>query len=137
MQWSEIVKPPTPNLLRQFAVLWLVVFGGLAGWRAWHGQTDAWTLVLALLALIVGGSGLVWPKAIRWVFTGWMIAAFPIGWTISRIVLAAMFYLVFTPVGLFFRITGRDALGLNRRPGRSYWIGKPGPERPEQYFRQF
>ena len=64
-----------------------------------------------------------------------MIAAFPIGWTVSKIVLGAVFLLVFTPVALVFRLTGRDALQLRRGSGRSYWTGKPAPS-VESYFRQ-
>jgi Saxitoxin biosynthesis operon protein SxtJ len=136
MQWSEIVKPPPPKLLRQFAVLWLVVFGGLAAWQAWQGNTGVWTQVLAASAVLVGALGIVWPAAIRFVYTGWMIAVFPIGWTVSRVVLAAMFYLLFTPVGLVFRWLGRDALRLKRPGAPSYWTAKPVTTNPEEYFRQ-
>ena len=136
MQWSDVTAPPPPKMLRQFAGLWLVVFVGLAAWRAWHGNTGAWTVGLGAAGLIVGLLGLVQPMAVRWVFTGWMIAAFPIGWTVSRIVLAAMFYLIFTPVGVVFRWMGRDPLHLRRGDGRSYWSAKPAPSEPDTYFRQ-
>jgi hypothetical protein len=136
MQWSDVTAPPPPKLLRQFAGLWLVVFVGLAGWRAWHGDTGAWTVGLGVAGLIVGLLGLVQPMAVRWVFTGWMIAAFPIGWTVSRIVLAAMFYLIFTPVAVVFRLMGRDPLHLRRGDGRSHWSAKPTPADSETYFRQ-
>ena len=69
--------------------------------------------------------------------TGWMVAAFPIGWTISRLVIAALFVLVFTPVALVFRLAGRDALRLRRRSAPSFWIAKQRPERVESYLRQY
>jgi hypothetical protein len=62
---------------------------------------------------------------LRPVYTGWMIVAFPIGWTVSKIALGLMFFLVFLPVGLVFRMTGRDVLHLKRRAGGSYWLAKP------------
>lgn len=137
MQWSDVTAPPSRKMLRQFAGLWLVVFGGLAAWRAWHGQADVWTQALAIGALVVGGIGLIWPMAIRFVYTGWMIAAFPIGWTISRLVLAVTFYAIFTPVAFIFRLMGRDALRLHRGDRRSYWLAQSRPETPDTYFRQF
>ena len=137
MQWSDVTAPPPRKVLRQFAGLCLVVFGGFAAWRGWHGQTDQWTVALALGALVVGGIGLVRPMAIRFVYTGWMIAAFPIGWTISSLILAVTFYGLFTPVAALFRLTGRDALSLQRRDLRSYWTSQPGPEKADTYFRQF
>ena len=137
MQWSDVTAPPSRKMLRQFAGLWLVVFGGLAAWRAWQGQVDAWTQALAIGAFVVGGIGLIWPMAIRFVYTGWMIAAFPIGWTISRLVLAVTFYALFTPVAFIFRLMGRDALRLRRGDPRSYWLSQPRPETTDAYFRQF
>ena len=66
-----------------------------------------------------------------------MIAAFPIGWTVSQFMLLVLFYVVFTPVALVFRLMRRDALGLRRRDAASYWAVKPGAARAEDYFRQF
>jgi hypothetical protein len=137
MQWSDVTAPPSRKMLRQFAGLWLVVFGGLAAWRASQGQADGWSLALAIGALVVGGIGLVRPMAIRFIFTGWMIAAFPIGWTISRVVLAATFYALFTPVAFIFRLMGRDALRLRRGDPQSYWLSQSRPGTPDTYFRQF
>ena len=124
-------------MLRQFAGLWLVVFGGLAVWRVWHGEVGPWTDVLAVAAIVVGGAGLAWPAAVRPIYKGWMIAAFPIGWTISKIVMAAMFYLVFTPVGIIFRLMGRDALRLRRGRAESFWVPKTGPKSGDEYLRQY
>ena len=137
MQWSDVTAPPSRKMLRQFAGLWLVVFGGLAAWRAWQGQADAWTQALAIGAIVVGGTGLIWPMAIRFIFTGWMIAAFPIGWTISRVVLAVTFYALFTPVAFIFRLMGRDALRLQRGDPQSYWLAQSRAGTPDTYFRQF
>ena len=63
MQWSDIDHSRRPRkLLRQFAVLCLVVFGGLALWRAWRRQSDAWTLGLAARRVVVGVLGLDRPR---------------------------------------------------------------------------
>jgi len=137
VQWSEVIKPPPQKMLRQFAGLFLVVFLGLAGWRVWRGQADQWAVALAVLAIGVGVLGLVRPSAVRFIYTGWMIVAFPIGWTISRVALAIVFYAVITPVALLFKAIRRDELRLRRADGRaSYWKPKPGPESVREYFRQ-
>ena len=34
MQWSDVIAPPSPKKLRQFAGLWLVFFAALGVWRA-------------------------------------------------------------------------------------------------------
>ena len=137
MQWSEVIKPPPQKMLRQFAGLFLVVFLSLAGWRVWTGNADRWAVALTVLAIGVGVLGLVRPSAVRWIFTGWMIVAFPIGWTISRVALAIVFFLVFTPVALVFRLIGRDELRLRRAHAQSsFWKPKPAPDSVREYFRQ-
>ena len=137
MQWSDVTKAPPRKMLRQFAGLWLVVFGGLAAWRAYDGHVDVWTYGLAIGAVVVGLAGLLWPAIVRPIYSGWMIAAFPIGWTISKIALGAMFYLVFTPVALLFKLIGRDTLKLRRGQSQSYWVPKPGAQSGKEYLRQF
>jgi hypothetical protein len=137
MNWSDVIKPPPEKMLRQFAGLCIVVFVGLAGWRAWQGHAGTITWALAAVGGIVGVIGLISPSAIRPIYTGGMIAAFTIGWTVSRIVLGAVYYLVFTPVALVFRLMRRDVLHLQRPQQTTYWSAKAGADKPEAYFRQF
>lgn len=136
MQWSDVIKPPSKKMLRDFAGLWLVFFLALAGWRWYRGHHDAWAVGLATMAVVVGGIGLAVPAFMRPIFTGWMIAAFPIGWTISRVALGIIFFLVVTPVAWVFRATGRDLLRLRRPAGATYWQPKPRPAKAADYLRQ-
>ncbi len=51
-----------------------------------------------------------------------MRAARPIGWTISHVPIAALYYLVVTPIGLAMRPFGRDPLARRFDPdAQSYW----------------
>ena len=138
MQWSDVTKPPSPKMLRQFAGLWLVVFGGLAAWRAWQRagrRLDAWRWPSP--RVVVGGSAWRGRRPMRPIYTGWMIAAFPIGWTISRLVLGGMFYLRVHAGGARLPADGprcaapaATAAGVHtgcRSPARS----------GDEYFRQF
>jgi hypothetical protein len=137
MQWSDVVKPPSHRMLREFAALCLIVFGGLAAWCTVRGNADAWTWALGVSGGAVGILGLVRPAAIRWIYAGSMVAAFPLGWTISRMILLALFFLVFTPVALVFRLIGRDALRLRAPAEGSLWIPKRVGDKSTDYFHQF
>src|SRR5690242_7923446 len=98
MNWSDVTKPTTDRLLRQFAGLWILFFLSVAALR-WHrGAHDGLTIGIAAMAIAVGAIGLVWPQAIRPVYVGWMAAAFPIGWTTSRVALGVVFYVVLAPI---------------------------------------
>ena len=55
---------------------------------------------------------------------------------VSHLLLLILFYAMFVPLGLFFRLIGRDALA-RRRPDRStHWLPKPTPSDVRSYFRQ-
>lgn len=138
MQWSDLPRDPSERLLRQFAGLWIAFFGGSAAWqwlRLGHVQT-AW--MLAAIAIAVGVAGLIAPRLVRPIFVGWMIAAFPIGWTVSKVALLFIFYAVLTPLGLLFRVMGRDVLQLRPQPNRTtYWTAKAQVTDVTTYFRQY
>ena len=137
MQWSDVTRSPSRRHLRQFAAIWLASFGAIAAWRAWHGETGLVTSSIAVAAGVVGVVGLVSPPAVRIIYTTWMMAAFPIGWFVSRVALAVVFYLLFTPIALTFRLMGRDALRLRRPQAESYWLPYDDARKPAEYFRQY
>jgi Saxitoxin biosynthesis operon protein SxtJ len=138
MQWSDIPFDPTRKTLREFAGLWLVFFGGMALWQALARKNPNLGLSLGALALVVGVAGLTRPEWVRLIYIGWMVLAFPIGWTVSQVMLLAMYFGLFMPIGLVFRLIGRDPLQRARRPGiESYWTPKPVPADVRSYFKQF
>ena len=93
--------------------------------------------VLGAIALI-GVAGLWKPSAIRWLFVGASIAAFPIGWVMTQAVLAVMFYAVLTPVALIFRWRGRDELQLRHRSEQAgFWITRSTERDVGSYLKQF
>ncbi len=62
----------------------------------------------------------------------------PIGFVVSSVLMALVFYGIITPVGLVFRVLRRDP--LNRRfDGNtgSYWVPHHQVEELERYFKQF
>jgi hypothetical protein len=138
MQWSDIKFDPSRTMLRQFAGLWIAFFGGFALWQALVRHNFALAATFAVLAMTVGPIGLARPEWLRPIYVGWMVLAFPIGWAVSQVVIAFMFYGVFTPIGLFFRLIGRDPLYRRHRPEQvTYWRAKPAPATLRRYFQQF
>jgi hypothetical protein len=138
MQWSDIPFHPPTKTLRQFAGLCLLFFGAIAAWQGLVKGHATAAIVFGVLALTIGPLGLIRPDLVRPIFVGWMVLAFPIGWTVSRLVLALMFYGLFTPVALIFRLLGRDSLNRRRRPDLdTYWTPKPPAAGPRSYFKQF
>jgi hypothetical protein len=138
MKWSDISFDPSRRILRQFAGCWLVVFLALGANQYFLKHSPSLGVALSLLAVALGVPGLIWPKLLRWVFVGWMVLAFPIGWAISLLMLLLLYYVVLTPIACFFRLIGRDILG--RQPGaerKTLWQPKETSLDVRSYFRQY
>jgi hypothetical protein len=128
---------PSDKMLRQFSGLCILFFGAIAARQEFHHHHRTAAVIFGLLAITLGPLGLVAPRAVKPIFVGWMALAYPIGWLVSRIVLGALYYLLFTPVAFIFRLNGRDALRLKPAPAAaSYWQTKPRALDKAQYFRQ-
>lgn len=129
---------PKPRALRTFGIAAAVVFGGLGAFawqRGWIGDGPAYAaFAIGAFSLLCA---LAWPPGNRPLYVVLSIVAWPIGLVVSYLVLGALFFLVFTPVGLFFRLIGRDALRLRRpRTGATYWVPYERRGTLERYFRQ-
>ncbi len=138
MKWSDFPLKPTARALRQFAGAWLIFFLAVAiHCYVGRGQHQA-GIAIGVMAVVLGGLGLVRPAALRWLYVGATALTFPIGWVISQIMLGIMFYGVITPLALWFRIRGRDLLARKPAPSRaSFWTPKDTPADMRAYFRQY
>jgi len=138
MDWSIVKSEPSRKVLRQFAGTWLVLFLGIAAQNQFLKSRPTAALVFAVFALVVGLPGLVNPSLVRWVYSGSMVLAFPVGWCVSNLILATLYFGVITPIGLLRKLLGHDELG--RRPAQdrqSFWDPKPAPRDVSSYFRQY
>jgi hypothetical protein len=138
MTWSDLPRNPAPKTLRQFAAAWLVVLLAL-GLHHWLGRGhDRLGPALCLLALGVGGLGLWRPAMVRRLYVISMVLVFPLGWVLSLLLLAVMYYGIITPVAVVFRLRGRDLLARKAAPGRSsFWVAREKPGDIRRYFKQY
>jgi hypothetical protein len=138
MALIEINKNPSRKDLTVFGVL-LLLFVGIVGsllrfkWDAPAAATAAW----ACGALLVAAYFAIRPMQ-RPLYLGWMYAAMPIGMTVSFLLLAIIYYLVFTPIGLLLRLFGHDSMHPTfDRAAPTYWHEHRTGGDVQRYFRQF
>src|SRR5262245_6345914 len=62
----------------------------------------------ALLAVF----GVIWPRALKYVYIAWMALAFVLGFVMSNVILTLFFFLFVTPIGLLARLFRKDFLAL-------------------------
>ncbi len=133
----EINRNPSRRELFWFGIL-LAVFVALAGlilrlrFDLPRAGEFVWGVGAGLLFVY-----LIAPPSRKLIYLAWMYAVFPIGWAVSHLLLALIYYLVLTPIGLLMRVLGHDAMKQKfDRQAPTYWEQHRPAER-ERYFRQF
>lgn len=97
-----------------------------------------WGFIIFAIGFIIFLSSMISAKLTVIIYRGLMLLTMPIGWSVSFIVMAAFYFLLLVPLGLFFRLIGRDA--LQRRfdyTAKSYWVPHCQPDKLDRYFHQF
>jgi hypothetical protein len=108
------------------------VFVLLGAWWIYRGKfaTASYVLTISGSALIL--FGLVVPRLLVIPRKLWMKLAEGLAYVSSRIILAIVFFLVLTPIGIVKRATGWDPLQRRSGPRDSFW--QPYPERKRDHY---
>ena len=102
--------------LREFGLVFaaglVIFFGLLIPWLAgrpwaWQDGGARWPW---LAAVVFAGVGLLLPRALKPVYLAWMKLGQVLGWINTRIILAVIFFALFTPVALLLRLMRRDPM---------------------------
>ena len=105
-------------------ILWAIAF--------WRGRGHpVWLVALGGILMFFGW---IAPTVLRWPSALWWKFSEVLGWINSRIILTAVFLLIFTPVGLVMRLLGRDSLRLRRAARLSGWEPYPAQRRAVTHY---
>jgi hypothetical protein len=135
--FADLKQPPSASDLRGLRLI--VSIGGLALslvlYFLKHRHGAAVGLVsgafsLALLSFVPGLG--------RWLFAGWMGLGLALGRVTTPILLGVVWLLLFAPLGLAFRLLGRDAM-KRRFPAAeaTFWEPHDSNRKVDSYFQQF
>ena len=105
---------------RSFGILFSIVFAIIAFWPIINGNPlRLWSIPISVIFLVLGllNSKLLNPLNIVWVKFGELL-----GRIIAPIVMAIIYFIIVTPIGLFMRLIGKDLLNLKFSKANSYWI---------------
>lgn len=133
----EINKNPQAKELSQFGVIWLPALLLLAVLLVTRRfETSLWTIILCAGAGVSMAAGLIQPMLLKWVFISLQYVTFPIGFVVSYLLLAIVFFLLITPLGFLLRMFGYDPVDYRMRIGSMWHVRQPVIEQAS-YFRQF
>ena len=105
---------------KSFGILFCIVFVLIAVWPVIHeGSLRIWPIPISFIFLVLGllNSKLLSPLNLVWVKFGELL-----GKVIAPIVMAIVYFVIITPIGLFMRLAGKDLLNTKFSKDNSYWI---------------
>ena len=105
---------------RSFGILFSIVFAIIAFWPTINGNPlRLWSIPISVIFLVLGllNSKLLNPINIVWVKFGELL-----GRIIAPIVMAIIYFIIVTPIGLFMRLIGKDLLNIKFSKSNTYWI---------------
>jgi hypothetical protein len=139
MSLIEINWYPKHKELRNFAIITLVASIIVASLLyVLKGVGIQWVIIIITAGFGIFISSFVSLKLTRMIYLGLILVTFPIGWAISMILLTAFYFLLLTPLGLFFRLLGRDPLCRRyNRAAKSYWLTRRQTDNLDRYFHQY
>ena len=118
---------------RSFGILFSIVFAAIAFWPLLNlGDIRVWSVIVSSIFLLLGliNSKLLYPLNLLWVKFGELI-----GKIVAPLVMALIFFIILTPIGLFLRLIGKDLLNVKLNNNKTYWIKRD--KKPGSMKRQF
>lgn len=116
---------------KNFGLLVGGVFVLLSCWWIYRGkfpQIREATLGLGVVLVLLG---IVIPRALVWPNKAWMILAEGLSFVSTRIILAFVYFVIVSPIGIIKRMLGWDPLSRRALASETYW--KPYPERQRDH----
>ena len=120
---SNLPKLPSN---KNFGIVFFIVFLIISFYPLiFNGEITKWSLSISIIFLILGllNSKILSPFNRLWFKFGIFL-----GRIISPIIMALIFFIVVTPIGLIMRLLRKDLLNLKYKKNKSYWIEKNGPK---------
>jgi len=101
----------------------------LLAWRGRIGRAEVTGGIGAVLLLL----GVTYPPLLKYPSAVWWKFSRALGYVNARVLLSIVFFLVLTPVGLLWRLTGKDPLTRSRRRWNG-WTAYPARYKDAKHF---
>ena len=107
---------------RSFGIVFFVVFLIIGLWPIINnGDIRNWSIIISAIFLILG---LLNSKVLTPLNKAWFRFGIFLGNFIAPIVMAIVYFLVVTPIGILMKIVKKDLINLKKNNNKTYWIEK-------------
>jgi ABC-type xylose transport system permease subunit len=123
---------------REFGLIVGGIFVLLSSWWIYRGKFPSVRYVTLPLGALLVLLGIALPRALVYPNKAWMALAEGMSFVSTRIILAVVYFLVLTPIGVIKRLSGWDPLHRREPARESYW--RPYSERqrnPKHYEKMY
>ena len=123
---------------REFGLIVGGIFVLLSSWWIYRGKFPSVRYVTLPLGALLVLLGIAIPRALVYPNKAWMALAEILSFVSTRIILAVVYFLVLTPIGVIKRMFGWDPLHRREPARESYW--RPYSERqrdPKHYEKMY
>ena len=111
---------------RSFGIVFFIVFFLIAIYPLVNQESIRyWSIFISIIFLILGllDSRILTPLNRLWFKFGIFL-----GRIVTPLIMAIIFFLVVTPIGVLMRAFKKDLINLKFNTNKSYWISKEGPK---------
>jgi hypothetical protein len=139
MALIDINWKPDRNELRKFGEISLAMLTVIALVFHWLDRLSAVTsLYLCAAGLGIFILSRISTKLVKPFYLLLYAMALPIGFVLTNILMAIIYFIILTPIGLIFRLIRRDPLQRKFDPrSKTYWVGHRSCDSLKRYFNQF
>lgn len=108
--------------VREFAVLFAIIFTGIASYRTYRYGVTASSLTWAVGGIVIGILGYRAPRALHPLWKGWMKLAHYISFVMTFVIMSLTWTIGFVPMAMFLKVLRIKTMDLSYRSGAStYW----------------
>ena len=113
--------PSTDRDVRKFGVTFGVVLLLLAFFLLWKEKPSA--IYFGMAGLLFAAVTWLLPGPMRPLYRCWMAFAVVMGFVMTRVILTALYFGMFTPIALVMKLLGKDPLHQRMdKNAASYWV---------------
>lgn len=126
------IKPPHWSHGLAYAVA-----SSVLGWILY--DQFQWIIPAGILVTVGLASATVYyayPPSQTKIVAGFHALTFPIRWVLTLVVMAVLYYAVITPIGIWFRVSGKS-MRKTESDASSNWQTLDLPSDPDSFFRTF
>jgi glucan phosphoethanolaminetransferase (alkaline phosphatase superfamily) len=122
---------------KKFGITMGIILSIIGFYLLWKKNNNYNYILFLAAAFFI--TGLILPSILRPVYKVWMALAVVMNFIMTRVIMAVIFYLVVTPIGLIACLTGKEFLDMKiDKSAKSYWILREKTKKlKSDYERQF